>query len=67
MLDDGKLAEADGLKVGDRVLVSLDIESPAKASYVAVNDPLPAVLEAVNPEFKTQGGGNASATGVAGG
>ena len=32
----------------------------ACASYVAVNDPLPAVLEAVNPDFKTSGaGGNA--------
>ena len=58
--DDGSRASAGDLKVGDRVLVSLTIEAPDRASYVAVDDPLPAVLEAVNPDFKTSGaGGNA--------
>ena len=41
VLDDGELADAEGLKVGDRVLVSLDIQAPRLASYVAVNDPAP--------------------------
>ena len=60
LLDDGSRTDARDLQVGDRVLVTLEIESPDRASYVAVNDPLPAVLEAVNPEFKTSGaGGNA--------
>jgi uncharacterized protein YfaS (alpha-2-macroglobulin family) len=64
LLDDGTRTKADNLKVGDRVLVSLVIEAPDRASYVAVNDPLPAVLEAVNPDFKTAGaGGNAPAGG----
>ena len=58
--DDGSGAPAENLRVGDRVLVSLTIEAPDRASYVAVDDPLPAVLEAVNPDFKTSGaGGNA--------
>ena len=58
--DDGSSAPAENLKVGDRVLVSLTIDAPNRASYVAVDDPLPAVLEAVNPDFKTSGaGGNA--------
>ena len=63
VLDDGRLADAKGWKVGDRVLVSLDIQAPRRASYVAVNDPLPAVLEAINPEFKTQDGGNVKTDG----
>ena len=63
VLDDGTLAAADALKVGDRVLVSLDIQAPRLASYVAVNDPLPAVLEAINPGFKTQDSGNVKAAG----
>ena len=56
---------AGNLRVGDRVLVSLTLEAPDRASYVAVNDPLPSVLEAINPEFKTSGaGGNAPQAGV---
>ena len=64
---DGSLVDAakGKLKVGDRVLVSLDVQVPAEASYVAVNDPLPSVLEAINPEFKTSGdAGDAPTEGV---
>ena len=52
--DDGTLSEAKDLRVGDRVLVTLDLEVRKAASYLAINDPLPAVLEAVNPAFKSQ-------------
>jgi uncharacterized protein YfaS (alpha-2-macroglobulin family) len=52
--DDGTLGPAEGLRVGDRILVTLDIAARRRATYVAVEDPLPAVFEAVNPSFKTQ-------------
>jgi uncharacterized protein YfaS (alpha-2-macroglobulin family) len=52
--DGGQLSPAENLRVGDRVLVTLAIEVRRRATYVAVEDPLPALLEAVNPVFKTQ-------------
>ncbi|HSV63551.1 MAG TPA: alpha-2-macroglobulin family protein, partial [Chthoniobacterales bacterium] len=52
--DDGKLSPAENLRVGDRVLVTLDITVPRRATYLAVNDPLPGVFEAINPAFKSQ-------------
>ena len=52
--DDGKLTAAENLRVGDRVLVTLDVEVRRRATYLAVDDPLPGVLEAINPEFKSQ-------------
>jgi uncharacterized protein YfaS (alpha-2-macroglobulin family) len=52
--DDGKLAAAENLTVGDRVLVTLDIQVPRRATYLAVADPLPGVFEAINPAFKSQ-------------
>ena len=52
--DDGKLTGAENLRVGDRVLVTLDIAVPRRATYLAVEDPLPAVFEALNPAFKSQ-------------
>ena len=52
--DDGKLSAAENLCVGDRVLVTLDIEVPRRATYLAVCDPLPGVFEALNPAFKSQ-------------
>ena len=52
--DDGKLAAAENLRVGDRVLVTLDIAVPRRATYLAVVDPLPGVFEAINPAFKSQ-------------
>ena len=33
--DDGRLSPADDLRVGDRVLVTLDIEARRRATYVA--------------------------------
>ena len=52
--DDGKLSAAENLTVGDRVLVTLDIDVPRRATYLAVADPLPGVFEAINPAFKSQ-------------
>lgn len=52
--DDGKLTEAKDLKVGDRILVTLNLEIREHAGYLAIEDPLPAIFEAVNPTFKTQ-------------
>jgi uncharacterized protein YfaS (alpha-2-macroglobulin family) len=55
--DDGSLSAAAGLKVGDRVLVTLRVETTRPAHFVAIDDPLPAVLEAVNPSFRSRGVG----------
>jgi uncharacterized protein YfaS (alpha-2-macroglobulin family) len=52
--DDGMLSAAENLQVGDRVLVTLDIAVPRRATYLAVVDPLPGVFEALNPAFKSQ-------------
>jgi len=52
--DDGTLSDVKQLRVGDRVLVTLTLDIRRRATYVAVEDPLPAVFEAVNPNFKTQ-------------
>jgi uncharacterized protein YfaS (alpha-2-macroglobulin family) len=52
--DDGRLAAAENLQVGDRVLVTLEIDVRRRATYLAVEDPLPAVMEAINPAFKSQ-------------
>jgi len=54
LTDDNKPSTDKALRVGDRVLVTLKIAVPQHANYVAVDDPLPAVLEAINPNFKTQ-------------
>lgn len=52
--DDGSVKELGTPRVGDRVLVTLRIETRNVCHYVAVEDPMPANLEALNPEFKTQ-------------
>ncbi len=52
--DDGSLGQANSLGVGDRVLVTLQVEVRKPAHFVAVDDALPAVFEAINPDFKTQ-------------
>lgn len=53
---DGSLAPADNLMVGDLVIVKLDINIPKeRENYIAIDDPLPAIFEAVNPNFKTSG------------
>lgn len=56
LLSDGSEKPATDLRVGDMVLVNLEISINGGDRYIAINDPLPSVLEAVNPEFDTQGG-----------
>ncbi len=52
--DDGRLTNADNLHVGDRVLITLEVETRRRATYVALEDPLPSVLAPINPAFKSQ-------------
>lgn len=40
------------LRVGDRVLVTLRIGVPRPSEFLAVDDPLPGILEPVLPEFR---------------
>jgi uncharacterized protein YfaS (alpha-2-macroglobulin family) len=56
--DDGGLQEASDLKVGDRLVVTLRIETARPGHFVAIDDPLPAILEAVNPAFKSRAVGD---------
>ena len=58
---DGSLRDADSLEVGDRVVVTLRIETQRPGHFVAIDDPLPAILEAVNPEFRTRQTGEETA------
>lgn len=53
--DDGKLTPLTDPKVGDQVLVTISFSVPQTSHYVAIDDPLPAIFEAINPEFKSQG------------
>jgi uncharacterized protein YfaS (alpha-2-macroglobulin family) len=57
---DGKMQEARDLVVGDRVMVVLRLETSVPGHFVAIDDPLPSILEAVNPEFKSQDVGGAT-------
>ena len=52
--DDGASLTIDEARVGDLVRVTLEIEASQPAHYVVVDDPLPAIFEAINPEFRTQ-------------
>jgi uncharacterized protein YfaS (alpha-2-macroglobulin family) len=52
--DNDQLRGLDGLRVGDRVLVTLNVVARDDARWVAIDDALPSILEGVNPEFKTQ-------------
>ncbi len=54
---DGSLrAPGEPFRVGDRVLVTVRVETPRTSHFVAINDPLPSLFEAVNPAFKSRGG-----------
>ena len=54
LLPDGRVTDLSGLRVGDMVVVNLDIEIEGGDRYLAIDDPLPAVFEALNPNFETQ-------------
>jgi len=47
---------ATDLLVGDRIVVTLRVATTRPGNFVAIDDPLPAILEAVNPQFRTQQG-----------
>ncbi len=51
---DGSTTGTDDLRVGDMVVVTLKIEIGGGDRYLAIDDSLPAVFEAINPEFGTQ-------------
>jgi uncharacterized protein YfaS (alpha-2-macroglobulin family) len=48
---DGSLAPAEQLKTGDLVLVTLNVNVPEPAEFLVIDDPLPATMEGVNPNF----------------
>lgn len=51
---DGRIVPAENLRVGDLILVTLDLNVPnERETYLAIDDALPSIMEAVNPEFKT--------------
>lgn len=52
--DDGTLKDLGVPRVGDRVMITLQIEARDSAHCVAIEDPLPATFEALHPEFKSQ-------------
>jgi uncharacterized protein YfaS (alpha-2-macroglobulin family) len=52
--DDNQPQGSDGWRVGDRILVTLRLDVREPANYVVIDDALPSILEAVNPEFRTQ-------------
>jgi uncharacterized protein YfaS (alpha-2-macroglobulin family) len=52
--DDNKLQPADNLKVGDRILVTINIKANRAGRLVAIDDPVPSVFEAINPDFEPQ-------------
>ncbi len=52
--DDNSLHELKQARVGDRILITLSLEIPQPAHYVVVDDPWPAIIEGINPDFKSQ-------------
>jgi alpha-2-macroglobulin len=62
--DENQAQDLAGLRVGDRVLVTLRLQVRKPARYVAVDDPLPSILEAVNPNFGNQLSGTALNSGT---
>jgi uncharacterized protein YfaS (alpha-2-macroglobulin family) len=52
--DDGSVREFAQARVGDRVLVSLRLEVRQPAYFLALDDPLPAVFEPLQPEFTSR-------------
>jgi uncharacterized protein YfaS (alpha-2-macroglobulin family) len=61
LLPSGDAEETTTYHVGDLIQVTLNIDTPGGDHYLAINDPLPAVFEALNPDFDTQKVRNTSA------
>ncbi len=55
--DDGKLQPATEFRVGDRILVTLNVKSNRPGRLVAIDDPVPSVFEAINPNFRPDNAG----------
>lgn len=52
---DGSLSPAKDLQVGDLVQVTIEVDIPHNnEQYLAIDDPVPAILETVNSSFNTQ-------------
>jgi uncharacterized protein YfaS (alpha-2-macroglobulin family) len=52
---EGNRQPAEDLMVGDLILVQLDVNIPTvKEQYLAIDDPLPSILESINPDFKSR-------------
>jgi uncharacterized protein YfaS (alpha-2-macroglobulin family) len=51
--DNDQPQNLSNLRVGDRVLVTLRLNVTQTARWVAVDDALPGILEAINPELRT--------------
>lgn len=52
--NDGSIHPAGNLRVGDLILVTLDVNLPnERETYLAIDDALPSIFEAINPDFKT--------------
>ncbi len=52
---DGTMTETNEFEVGDLVVVHLEATIPNRdENYLAVDDPLPAVFEAINPAFENR-------------
>ncbi len=58
---DGSPVPDAALRTGDLVQVSLKLDLPADAEYLAIDDPLPATFEAVNPNFTSMASAQAAA------
>jgi len=52
--DNGSISPLKNPVVGDRVIVALHLVVRKPATYVALEDPLPSILEAINPKFESQ-------------
>ena len=50
----GEAIALDQPQVGDLIKVTLTVGIPADAMYVAIDDPLPSILESVNDDFASQ-------------
>lgn len=52
---DGSMEQATNFTVGDLVVVNLELEIPTdNEDYLAIDDPLPSVFEAINPAFENR-------------